>query len=96
MKEEVKLWYSFLKNYPVSFNRFKIIDRYIADFYCEKAKLAIELCDDPDEDIKNKKAKIRLFETMGIKLMFFKKSMVIEQFEHVCDAIDFFVKTRME
>lgn len=94
MKEEVKLWYSFLKNYSVPFNRFKIIDRYIADFYCDKARLAIELCDDPDDEIAIKEAKKNLMESMGVKLVFFKKENIIENFDAVCEAIDFLVEGR--
>ena len=33
----------FLSQYPVRFCRQKIIGNYIPDFYCEKAKLAVEL-----------------------------------------------------
>ena len=96
MKEEVKLWYSYLKNYSVPFNRFKIIDKYIADFYCDKARLAIELCDDPDDEIEQKEAKKRLMESLGVKMVFFKKESIIENFETVCEAIDFLVEGRMQ
>lgn len=96
MKEEVKLWYSYLKNYSVPFNRFKIIDKYIADFYCDKARLAIELCDDPDDEIEQKEAKKRLMESLGVKMVFFKKASIIESFETVCGAIDFLVEGRMQ
>lgn len=41
--EEKHLWYDFLSNYPIRFARQKIIGNYIADFYCSKAKLVIEL-----------------------------------------------------
>ena len=40
---ERKLWYEFLRNYPVRFQRQKAIGDYIADFYCAKARLVIEL-----------------------------------------------------
>ena len=40
---ERKLWYCFLKEYKVRFQRQKPIGNYIVDFYCAKAKLAIEL-----------------------------------------------------
>ena len=40
---ERKLWYDFLRNYPVRFQRQKAIGNYIADFYCAKARLVIEL-----------------------------------------------------
>ena len=40
---ERKLWYNFLRNYPVRFQRQKAIGNYIAAFYCAKARLVIEL-----------------------------------------------------
>ena len=40
---ERKLWYDFLHNYPIRFQRQKAIGNYIADFYCAKASLIIEL-----------------------------------------------------
>ena len=40
---ERKLWYEFLRYYPVRFQRQKAIGNYIADFYCAKARLVVEL-----------------------------------------------------
>ena len=40
---ERKLWYDFLRSYPIRFQRQKAIGNYIADFYCAKASLIIEL-----------------------------------------------------
>ena len=40
---ERKLWYDFLRNYPIRFQRQKAIGNYIADFYSAKARLIIEL-----------------------------------------------------
>ena len=37
------LWYRFLRTYPVRFQRQKAIGESIADFYCAKAQLVIEL-----------------------------------------------------
>lgn len=42
-EEERILWYHFLKKLSVQFYRRRIIGNYIADFYCPKAKLVIEL-----------------------------------------------------
>ena len=41
--EERHLWYDFLRDYPVRILRQKVIDEYIADFYCHSARLVIEL-----------------------------------------------------
>ncbi len=40
---ERKLWYDFLRNYPIRFQRQKALGNYIADFYCAKARLVVEL-----------------------------------------------------
>lgn len=40
---ERKLWYVYLSQYPVRFQRQKAIGKYIVDFYCAKARLVIEL-----------------------------------------------------
>ncbi len=42
-REEKHLWYDFLRGYPLNFIRQKIIGEYIADFYCPKANLVVEL-----------------------------------------------------
>ncbi|MCD8353447.1 MAG: DUF559 domain-containing protein, partial [Clostridiales bacterium] len=41
--EESRLWYVFLKDYPVKVYRQRVIDGYIVDFYCSIAKLVIEI-----------------------------------------------------
>ena len=40
---ERKLWYLFLRKYPVKIYKQRIIGRFIVDFYCASAKLVIEL-----------------------------------------------------
>ena len=42
-KEERRLWYDYLRAYPVKFSRQKVMGNYIVDFYCAEAKLVIEL-----------------------------------------------------
>ena len=57
-KEEKQLWYQFLKKLPVNFNRQKVIERYIVDFYCASAKLVIELDGSQHYEDKSKKQDI--------------------------------------
>ena len=42
-KQENHLWYDFLSKYPVKFRRQAMIGDFIADFYCCRAKLIIEI-----------------------------------------------------
>ena len=41
--QERKLWYLFLRNYPVKIYKQRIIESFIVDFYCAQARLVIEL-----------------------------------------------------
>ncbi len=40
---ERKLWYLFLRKYPVKIYKQRIIGKFIVDFYCASARLVIEL-----------------------------------------------------
>ena len=40
---ECKLWYLFLRKFPVKIYKQRIIGRFIVDFYCASAKLVIEV-----------------------------------------------------
>ena len=42
-KEERKLWYRFLRTFPLPFRRQAVFGPYIVDFYCPAAKLVVEL-----------------------------------------------------
>ena len=42
-KEERKLWYTFLRYLPVKVTRQRPMGQYIVDFFCDEAKLAIEV-----------------------------------------------------
>ena len=92
---ERKLWYMFLKNYPIRFQRQKAIDNYIADFYCAKARLVIELDGGghyTDEKIVQDEKRTANFEKYGLKVIRILNSDVDKNFEGVCDFIDVNVK----
>jgi len=42
-KQERHLWFDYLKKLPLTIHRQKVILRYIVDFYCDAAKLVIEI-----------------------------------------------------
>ena len=95
---ERRLWYCFLKSYPIRFQRQKCIDHYIADFYCFKAKLVIELdggghydpeaqrCDD---------ARTKALEQYGLNVIRICNLDIDRNFENVCTYIDLEVKQRI-
>ncbi len=50
---EGKLWHLYLKNMKPKIYRQRLIDSYIVDFYCPKARLAIELDGSQHREIDN-------------------------------------------
>lgn len=42
-RQERHLWYDFLRDYPVKVYRQRSVDWFIADFYCSRAHLVIEI-----------------------------------------------------
>ena len=92
---ERKLWYEFLRNYPVRFQRQKAIGNYIADFYCDKAKLIVEIdgsqhFDDAAIEYDNKRTKY--FNSLGLRVLRFTNHEIHTMFQAVCDTIDITVK----
>ena len=92
---ERKLWYDFLRSYPVRFQRQKAIGEYIADFYCAKAKLIIELDGGGHYD-KNQEFKDRIrterLEKLGLNVIRICNLDVDRNFYGVCEYIDGVVK----
>ena len=91
---EKHLWYDFLKNYPVQFNRQKNIGEYIVDFYCKRVKLVVELDGEyhRDEDVfisDNKRTEY--LEQLGITVLRFKNEELDKDFSKVCNRIDVMV-----
>ena len=92
---ERKLWYDFLRNYPIRFQRQKAIGNYIADFYCAKANLVIELDGSQhyeDEGLVNDEKRTEYLEQYGIKVVRISNLDVLKNFEGVCMYIDNAVK----
>ena len=94
-KEERRLWYDFLRTYPVRFLRQRVIGNYIADFYCAQAKLVIELDGSQhyEADAAQKDAERTAFlEQYGLRVLRFANNEVNENFSGVCEYIDLAVK----
>lgn len=94
-KEERHLWYDFLRSYPVRFLRQKVIDDYIVDFYCHKARLIIELDGSQHYEAKGLlKDKIRTerIESRNLYVVRIPNNVVNSNFRGVCEYIDYLVK----
>ena len=93
--EERHLWYDFLRQYPIRFQRQKVLGKYIADFYCAKAKMVIELDGSQHYDDCNmqKDAERTAFlESYGLSVLRIPNNEVIRNFQGVCEYIDIAVK----
>ena len=90
-KEEPQLWYRYLREYPVQFRRQVTCGKYILDFYCAKAKLAIELDGsqhfDPKEMQKDAERTAYMAE-QGIRVLRIPNNKIWENLRGVCDQID--------
>ncbi|MEI7942357.1 MAG: endonuclease domain-containing protein [Candidatus Riflemargulisbacteria bacterium] len=89
-KEEKKLWYDFLRDFEYKFTRQKPIDNYIVDFYCAKAKLAIEVDGShhyTEDGMVYDSVRSEILEAYGIKVIRFSNLDIKENFEGVCEAI---------
>ena len=98
-QQEKHLWYDFLRYYPVKIYKQRIIDNFIADFYCHSAHLIIEL--DGSQHYTNQgkahdAARTEVLEKYGIFVLRFSNKDVDDHFEDVCRRIDRVINERME
>jgi very-short-patch-repair endonuclease len=88
---ERKLWFYFLKDYPVRFQRQKVIGDFIVDFYCHKAKLVIEVDgaghETPQGEQKDQIRTERL-EEYGLTVIRIPNRCIDNDFYRVCKYID--------
>ena len=94
-KQEKRLWYDFLCIYPVKFLRQKVINRFVVDFYCAKAKLVIELDGSQhftEEAQEYDKERTDILEAYGLTVLRFSNGEIDKDFQKVCEVIDNYIK----
>ncbi len=94
-KEERHLWYDFLRSYPIKFTRQKVMGKYIADFYCAKAKLIIELDGSQHFEkinIEKDSERTKYLEQFGVSIIRIPNNEVNQNFRGVCEYIDNLIK----
>ena len=98
-RQEKHLWYDFLQHYPVKIYKQRIIDNYVVDFYCHKARLVIELDGARHFTPEGKAydaARTEVLERYGLYVLRFTDSDVDDRFGTVCEKIDKIIQERIE
>ena len=92
---ERKLWYKLLRSYSIRFQRQKAIGEYIADFYCAKARLVIELDRSGHyTSLQARRDELRTeeLESINLKVIRICNLDIDRNFRGVCEYIDLCVK----
>ena len=88
---ERKLWYQFLRQYPVQFHRQKVMKYYVVDFYCPQAMLVVELDGGghyTPEQMEYDRRRTKYLESLNLKVVRFSNYDVDNNFYGVCTVID--------
>ena len=88
---ERKLWYEYLRQYPVRFQRQKAIGNYIADFYCAKARLVVELDGGGHytaEQAEQDRRRTEALERMNLQVLRVSNLDIQNNLQGVCEYID--------
>ncbi|MEG1579170.1 MAG: endonuclease domain-containing protein, partial [Oscillospiraceae bacterium] len=98
-KEARHLWYDFLRVHPVQFRRQKPFGRYIVDFYCADARLAIELDGSQhyeQEGLEYDRRRTVFLNRAGVAVLRFSNVEVMKNFQGVCTEIVTRLQERLE
>ena len=97
--QEKHLWYDYLSKYPIKIYRQRIIDNYIADFYCAKARLVIEIDGSQHYTLEGKQydsVRTEELEKYHLLVLRFTNGDVNEKFNGVCSVIDRTIQKRIK
>ena len=96
---ERKLWYMFLRKYPVKIYKQRIIKSYIVDFYCAGARLVIELDGSQhydEEGLAKDRERDSVLSSLGLLVLRFTNQQIDKEFNSVCIAIDTAIQERLK
>ena len=96
---ERKLWYLFLRKYPVKIYKQRIIGNYIVDFYCASAKLVIEV--DGSQHYESQgmaydAERVAFLSALGLEVLRFSNREIDRDFRGVCEQIDLTIQNRRQ
>lgn len=97
--QENHLWYDFLSTYEIKFQRQKCIDNFIADFYCHKAKLIIEIDGSQhytEEGLSYDEFRTEILKGYNLTVIRFTNQQIDGKFQGVCSFIDATVRNLLK
>ncbi len=97
-KQERHLWFDFLRTFDIQFYRQKVIENFIVDFYCSRAKVIVELDGGQhfdDEGLSSDQKRDARLNTLGYEILRFTNYEVDHNFFEVCEAIRTVVLNRI-
>jgi putative DNA (cytosine-5-)-methyltransferase len=95
--QETKLWYRFLRSYPVKIYKQRIIESFIVDFYCADARLVIEIDGSQHYTEQGKcydEERSQILRAYGLKVLRFSNRDVDRSFDSVCAQIQNIIQER--
>ena len=96
---ERKLWYLFLRKYPVKIYKQRIIGRFIVDFYCASARLVIELDGSQHyepQGLAYDAERSQFLMSLGLEILRFSNRDIDRDFRNVCEQIDLIIQKRLQ
>ena len=88
---ERKLWYLFLRKYPLKLYKQLIIGKFIVDFYCTPAKLVIEIDGSQHyapQGMAYDEERSAFLSALGLEVLRFSNRDIDRDFRSVCEQID--------
>ena len=96
---ERKLWYLFLRKYPVKIYKQRIIGKYIVDFYCASAKLVIEVDGSQHYEpqaMAYDAERAAFLSALGLDVLRFSNRDIDRDFRGVCEQMDMTIQKRLQ
>ena len=96
--QENRLWYDFLSKYEIRFQRQKAIGDFIADFYCHKASLVIEIDGSQHNTATGRRKdnfRTEILQGHDLKVIRFTNIQIDTDFQNVCEYIDAVAKASL-
>ena len=96
---ERKLWYLFLRSYPVKIYKQRIIGRFVVDFYCASARIIIEVDGSQHYEPQGRAydfERSAFLTALGLEVLRFSNREIDGNFRGVCEQIDSTIQNRLQ